>query len=120
MKKISVWLQSAFYVFAGVNHFINPDFYLDLIPPFLSNPSLINLLAGVFEIALGIGILAPKFRKMAVYGIMLMLIAFIPSHIYFIQIGSCIDGGLCVPEWIGWLRLIIIHPLLIYWAWTAK
>ena len=45
-----------------------------------------------------------------------MLIAFIPSHIWFIEIGSCVEGGLCVDEWISWLRLLIIHPVLIYWA----
>jgi hypothetical protein len=45
-----------------------------------------------------------------------MLISFIPAHIYFIQIGSCVEGGMCVSEWIGWARLLIIHPLLIWWA----
>jgi uncharacterized membrane protein len=58
-------------------------------------------------------------RKWAAYGIIAMLIAFIPSHIYFIQINSC-AGQLCVPTWLGWARLLLIHPLLLFWAWSNR
>ncbi len=119
MKMISIYVMGIFYLFAGINHFINPEFYLPLIPPYFSNPELINVVSGIIEIAFGAGILLPKTRVIASYGIILMLIAFIPSHVYFIQIGNCIEGGLCVDDWIGWLRLIVIHPLLIYWAWKS-
>ena len=75
-----------FYIFGGYNHFANPAFYLPLIPPYLSTwATEINLLAGIIEIALGL-LLIPKYtRRYAGWGIILMLIAFIPSHIYFIQ-----------------------------------
>ena len=121
MKKISLFFQSFFYVFAGVNHFINPDFYLPLIPDYLQELAVfINALSGTIEIGFGVMLLVPKSRKRAALGIVLMLVAFIPSHVYFIQIGSCIDNGLCVAEWIGWLRLLVIHPFLILWAWSVR
>ncbi|WP_462251769.1 DoxX family protein [Ekhidna sp.] len=119
-KKISRWIQAAFYIYAGANHFINPEFYYDLIPPYLGNSELINSLSGIVEVLFGIGLMIEKTRKLSAYGIILMLIAFIPSHIYFIQIGSCIENGLCVPQWVGWIRLILIHPLLILWAWSDR
>jgi uncharacterized membrane protein len=110
-----------FYLVAGVNHFNSPDFYLPLIPPFFSNPELINILSGVAEIVLGVGVLYLPTRKRAAWGIFGMLICFIPSHVYFIQLGSCIEGGLCAPEWVGWVRLLIFHPILLYWAfWVSK
>ena len=77
-------------------------------------------MAGVIEILLGIGLIFSQTRKLAAFGIMAMLVAFIPSHWYFIQIGGCIPDGLCAPLWIGWVRLLIIHPLLLYWAWSAR
>jgi uncharacterized membrane protein len=120
MKKISVVIQSLFYLFGGFNHFINPEFYLNLIPPSFNYLELINVLAGIIEIGLGIGLLIPYCRKWAAFGIMLMLIAFIPSHVYFISIGGCVEEGLCVPMWIAWFRLLIIHPALVYWAWSAS
>ncbi|RUA34606.1 MAG: hypothetical protein DSY77_04665 [Bacteroidetes bacterium] len=115
----SVRLMTIFYLIAGFNHFVNPDFYLPLIPPFFNSPDKINVLSGVTEIILGIGILFFPSRKYASYGLILMLLAFIPSHVYFIQIGSCIEGGLCAPEWIAWIRLVLIHPALLFWAWEA-
>jgi HAMP domain-containing protein len=27
---------------------------------------------------------------------------------------------LCVPMWVAWLRLFLIHPLLIWWVWQAR
>ncbi len=81
---------------------------------------LINIVAGVVEIALGTALNFRSLRKAASTGIIFMLLAFVLSHIYFIQIGSCVEGGLCVPEWIGWGRLLLIHPLLMWWAWAAR
>lgn len=107
----------AFYFFGGINHFLNPDFYIPLIPDYLPKAELLNLISGAAEILGAIGLLVPKTQKFSAWGIAAMLVAFIPSHIYFIQIGSCIPDVMCVDEWIGWVRLILIHPLLIYWAW---
>jgi len=119
-KKLLKYLLIVFYVFAGINHFLNPRFYLGLIPDYLPIPQLINYLSGVLEITFGLGVIFSKTRKISCIGIIFLLIAFIPSHIYFIQIGSCVEEGLCVSPWISWLRLIVIHPLLIYWAWFVK
>ena len=121
MKKISLYIQSIFYVVAGTNHFRNPGFYDGLIPAYLPWHTAINILSGIAEILLGILLFVTPTRNAAAYGIMIMLIAFIPAHIYFIQIGSCIPNGLCVPQWLGWVRLIVLHPLLIAWAaWYRK
>lgn len=120
MIKILRLLLVGFYLFAGCYHFINPDFYYGLIPDYLPYPKLINYGSGTLEILLAIGILIPKYRKIAVTGIILLLILFIPSHVYFIQQGSCIEGGLCVPKWLGWMRLLVIHPILILWAWRIR
>ncbi len=116
LKKLNLFFLSGFYVFAGVNHFINPQFYYDLIPDYLPFHELINVVSGLAEIILGIGVIFQKTRKWSSYLLVTMLISFIPAHIYFIQIGSCVEGGMCVSEWIGWARLLIIHPLLIWWA----
>jgi uncharacterized membrane protein len=108
-----------FYSAAGFNHFINPNFYLPLIPPYFSYHSTINILSGAAEILFGLFLIPTKTRKWAAYGIVLMLIAFIPSHVYFIELNSC-AGELCVSPWIGWFRLLAIHPLLIFWAWSNR
>lgn len=116
-KTVLKHLLSFFFVFAGSNHFINPDFYFPLIPDYLPFPSFINYFSGIIEIILGIGLGFRSFQRNAAWGIVILLILFIPSHVYFIQIGSCVQDGLCVPEWVAWFRLLFIHPVLIIWAW---
>ncbi len=106
-----------FYLIAGVNHFLNPEFYYGLIPEYLPWKESVNTISGVAEVCLALMIADRAWRKTASVLIIVMLILFIPAHIYFIQIGSCVDGGLCVPDWVGWVRLVVIHPILILWAW---
>ncbi|QSE96543.1 DoxX family protein [Fulvivirga lutea] len=120
LKKISRYGMVGFYLFAGANHFINPEFYYLLIPDYLPFPKLINFASGLVEMALAVLLLFDRFKRWAAYGIIAMLICFIPSHVHFILIGSCITDGLCVPEWVGWIRLLLIHPLLMYWAYTNR
>jgi uncharacterized membrane protein len=115
------WLLIVFYFVAGVNHFLNPAFYLPLIPSYLPNPEILNLASGVVEILLAMGVATTKYRKASVILIILMLIAFIPSHVYFIQEGACMgEPSLCTPLWVAWIRLFPIHPLFMLWAWYVK
>ena len=116
---LNVLAMALFYVAAGLNHFINPAFYLPLIPPYFPYHTLINVCSGMIEILLGVLLIPTISRKWAALGIIAMLIAFIPAHVHFIEVNSC-AGGLCVPPWVGWFRLVVAHPLLIYWAWTNR
>ena len=115
------WLLIVFYFFAGLNHFINPQFYLPLIPPYIPNPDLINVLSGIAEMVLALGVAIPAYRKKSSLLLILLLVVFIPAHIYFIQLGACVgELSLCVPIWVAWVRLLPFHPLLMYWAWYVK
>ncbi len=112
--------MSGFYVIAGINHFVNPQFYYPLIPDYLPYHSLLNILSGFAEIILGLLLLLVTTRKLASYGIIAMLILFIPAHIHLIDMGGCIDLGLCVPIWVAWVRLVPLQLLLMYWAWWHR
>ena len=118
LKKALLIIMILFYIFAGYNHFANPAFYYPIIPPYLSEWSRsLNILSGIIEIALALMLIPNETRKAAAWGIFIMLIAFIPSHIYFIQRGHFQLGSLEITPLIAWLRLLLIHPLLLFWAW---
>jgi len=70
------------FVLAGINHFINPDFYLKMMPPVLPAHLFLVYLSGVFEVALGILLLIPKFTRLAAWGLIALLIAVFPANIY--------------------------------------
>ncbi|MEX8548242.1 MAG: MauE/DoxX family redox-associated membrane protein [Mucilaginibacter sp.] len=115
LKQISLFLLIALYLVGGANHFANPDGYLKLIPPYLPFPKLLNLLAGFFELLFGLMLIFKTTRKYAVYGIILMLVAFIPAHIYMIQIAPFMLGKWLVTKTVAWIRLPL-QAVLIAWA----
>ena len=36
LKKITIFIMSFFYVYIGVKHFTDPDYFLGIMPPYLS------------------------------------------------------------------------------------
>jgi uncharacterized membrane protein len=119
-KKISLIVIPVFYIAAGINHFRNPDSYYKIIPDYLPNPAFVNLLSGVAEIILGLLFLFSKTRIFAAYGIIALLIAFIPAHIVMIQNGFCLSNGYCLPGWATWVRLFPLQFLLMLWVWVCR
>ena len=72
-----------FYISVGVKHFLDPYWFLHIIPPYLKSIGLeLVYISGFFEVLLGVLILVPKYRKIAAYGIILLLIAVYPANIY--------------------------------------
>jgi uncharacterized membrane protein len=119
LKKLSIIVFVLFYGSAGIYHFVKPENYLPVIPDWLGDPKVINLLAGVAEITVGLLAIFSKTRTYSGLIAIAMLLAFTISHVYFIQLGHC-AGEICLEPWIGWVRLVIIHPLLIYWAYRIS
>ncbi|MBC7866012.1 MAG: hypothetical protein H7X88_00625 [Gloeobacteraceae cyanobacterium ES-bin-316] len=118
-RTISLYVMAALYGLAGLNHFINPGFYYRMIPPWIGHEETVNTLAGIAELGLAVLLLFKASRKWACYGIIAMLIAFLPTHIYMLQDGFCATGA-CPPVWVLWVRLLVLQPLLIFWAWKNK
>lgn len=116
MKKILQYLYGGLFILAGINHFLSPDVYLPLIPPYFPWPEIINLFSGAIEIVLGAGLMTQKYRRASAAGIILLLIAFIPAHIHHITMNGCVSEDICIPIWAAWIRLLIFQPLLIFWA----
>ena len=112
--------MAVLYVAAGTNHFIHPASYYALIPDYLPFPKTINALSGLGEIVFGILLYFPSTRKIGAYGIIALLIPFTFTHIYMIQKGGCMGDRACIPIWLLWIRLVILQPLLVLWAWSNR
>lgn len=108
-------ILAAFFIIAGLNHFINPATYLAMIPPWLPFPHTLNIISGLAEIAGGIGILIPKTRRAAAIGLIILLIAIFPANIHV-----AINGweGNDFPRSILIARLPF-QLLFIAWVWFS-
>ena len=83
LNKITILIMSAFYINVGIKHFIEPEWFLYIIPPYLTDIGLeLVYISGLTEILLGVLLLFPKYREIASYGIILLLIAVYPANIY--------------------------------------
>lgn len=81
-RKLALLVLSAFFVLGGANHFLNPDFYVAMMPPYLpAHPALVSV-SGVFEMLGGIGVLVPTVRARAGWGLVLLLVAVFPANLH--------------------------------------
>ncbi|CAN5714677.1 hypothetical protein BH10BDE1_BH10BDE1_03630 [soil metagenome] len=117
VKKVSLYTMSLFYFAAGMNHFVNPAFYLPMIPPFLPSPIVLNALSGGAELILAAMLIRPEVRSLGAWGAILLLIAVFPANVYMYSQGGAAFG---VPDWALLLRLPL-QLVLIGWAyWHTK
>ncbi|SUZ68140.1 uncharacterized protein METZ01_LOCUS20994 [marine metagenome] len=84
-KSILIIISSIFYTIVGVKHFIEPDYFLSIIPPYLPFHIELVYISGFFEILFGLMILFPKYRYYGSIGLILLLIAIFPANIYLAQ-----------------------------------
>lgn len=75
-------LFALFMIYAGVQHFLKPDFYLPFVPSFLPIPTAIIYTSGIIEIILGIMLIIPKYARLGALGILLLMLIFLPIHVW--------------------------------------
>jgi uncharacterized membrane protein len=115
-RRILLFVMAAFYVLAGINHFVNPDVYMPMMPPYLPWHRGLILLSGAAEVGLGLAVLVPALRHASAWGIILLLIAIFPANLHIALHNVPLFGN---AEGFGawnWVRLPF-QAVLIGWAW---
>tara|TARA_B100000609_G_C16835418_1_gene242801 strand:- start:90 stop:461 length:372 start_codon:yes stop_codon:yes gene_type:complete len=84
-KKITIYFMGAAYIYVGIRHFVDPDFFLAIMPDYLPMHTEAVYISGVFEILLGGMLFFKKSRWIAGWGLIALLIAVFPANIYLAQ-----------------------------------
>jgi uncharacterized membrane protein len=107
-------LAALFYLGAGFLHFVRPAPYLKIMPPYLPWHLPLVYVSGAGEMAGGLGLLIPQFRRAAAWGLVALLTAVFPANIYMAthHIQMTVRP---TPEWVAWARLPA-QALLIWWV----
>jgi len=116
LKTLLRWLFAAIFVFAGALHFAMPEFYLRIMPPYLPWHHALVYLSGLFEIVLGILLVIPRFRTLAAWGLVVLLVAIFPANLHMALNPEQYPE---VPPLVLWLRLPL-QGLLIAWAYWLR
>ena len=114
-RKFSLFGLSLFFIYFGIDHFINPEFYLSIMPPAFPLHVEAVYISGFFEILGGISVLIAPLRKIAGWGLVALLICVYPANIYMA----------ITPEAFPEISIELLYfrlPLqflFIYWAYSV-
>ena len=114
IKLLSIYVMGLFYVMIGLKHFLDPEWFVRIVPPILPFKLALVYISGFFEIFLGILLVIPNYRYIASLGLILLLICVYPANIYLaLTNGAALD---ITPE-VAWGRLPFqfVFIGLAYW-----
>lgn len=106
------YLLGLFIAYAGVKHFINPEFYFPFSPDFLIGKLNWVYVSGVAEIILGVSLFLPNhIAKYGALGIFFLMLAFLPIHVRDVIVENPAIGS----TKLAWIRLPF-QFLFMAWA----
>ncbi|MDX6581891.1 MAG: hypothetical protein QOI10_1075 [Solirubrobacterales bacterium] len=114
---------AAFWVFAGIMHFVRTREYEAIVPDYvpMSAQDAVRW-SGVAEIAGGLMAAPAPTRRLARWWLIGVLIAVFPANVHMaLEPDQVEDRGAPIkglPRWLLWARLPI-QPLFALWIWSA-
>ncbi len=115
MKTVARLFAGPVLVAAGVNHFVNPGFYLQIVPAGLPAPEALVYLSGAAEIGGALGTMHPRTRRAAGWFLIATLVAVYPANIYMALYPERFAD---LPP-AALLARLPLQFLFIYWVWLA-
>lgn len=110
---------SIFFIAAGVNHFVTPEWYLaNQMPPWVPFPLAMLYATGVAEIAGGIGLLVASVRLWAMRGLLLLLVAIFPANVHMFAEAFSQNGW--SSSTVGLLLRLPLQAVFMYAVWWSS
>jgi len=81
ITKLLIYVYIIFFISAGINHFLNPQFYDAIVPEFIPYPRQVHQFTGVLEIMIPLFFLT-RFRKEAALIMIVFLILLYGANFY--------------------------------------
>ena len=116
LKKSTIYFMGTAYIYVGLRHFIDPNFFMAIMPDYLPYHLEAVYVSGVFEIILGSMLLYKKTRRLAGWGLIALLIAVFPANIYLAQ-NETAQQSLDISQFVAIIRLPFqfLFISLAYW-----
>ena len=117
-RGLSLAALAAVFMVAGVLHFAFPGQYERVMPPWLPHHRELVLLSGFFQLAGGLGVLFPRTRRAAGWGLILLLVTVWPANLQML-LDARASGASALAQALYLLRLPL-QPVLMAWVWWAS
>lgn len=103
----------------GVMHFVSPEGFVKIVPPWLPAPLVLVWVSGVAEIAGGVGLLIPPLRRAAAWGLVALYVAVFPANIHM-ALHDVQPFAVHVSRAAQWLRLPFQLVFVAVAVWLAR
>jgi uncharacterized membrane protein len=110
-------LLGVLMVLVGIAHFVVPEPFMMIMPDYLPWHAALVFISGVFEVLLGVALFVPRFRSLAGWGLIALLIAVLPANIHMATEGIQ-PPGMAMSPTAAWIR-VAFQAVFIYWAWAV-
>lgn len=100
---------------AGLNHFLNPDFYLAIMPDYLPAHTELVYASGVAEMLGAAAVMYPPTRRLGGWFLIAVLVGVFPANVHMALNPEDYPD---IPSWTLLYRLPL-QALFIYWVWLA-
>ena len=114
LKFITILIMSCFYMNVGVKHFVEPEWFLQIMPPNFPHHYQAVYWSGFFELLFGFLLINPKTRFIAGWGIIFVMITVFPANLYLAVNDGAVMG---ISKELAWGRLPFQYVFirLAYW-----
>ena len=104
------------FLFTGATHFSDMQHdYLAMIPAPLPQGLWVIYLTGLLEIAGAVGLLVPRFRRVAAMGLAILLVAMFPANVNAALNGIPFRGEAPTPLWLR-LPMQVLFIGALWWT----
>ncbi len=118
-KLLTIYVMSFMYVFIGIRHFTNPQYFLDIVPPQLPFKLFLVYFTGLIEVVGGAAILSSKTRKAGAYLLIFLLVSVFPANIY-LYVSEIPQSLLGISKMDALIRMPFQIPLILLAFWHSK
>ncbi len=116
VKKSALVFVFLWFAIGGVAHFAATRLEMSIVPPYIPWPRATVLVSGVFELLGAAGLLLPRTRRFAGWGLFILTLAVTPANVYMLQRPELFD----VPVWLLVARLPLQAVLLALIVWSTQ
>jgi uncharacterized membrane protein len=111
------WVVAVAMVAVGVRHFTDPEPFVRIVPAALPAKLWLVWISGAAEVLGGVGLLVPRTRRWAGYGLIALYVAVFPANINM-AVHHLPLGASAVPTWALWARLPLqaVFIAVVWWV----
>lgn len=117
LKIAGLLIVCAWFAVGGVMHFVAPQGFARIVPPYVPYPLEVVYLTGVFEVLAAIAIWVPAWRRITGIALFVFTICVTPANVYMAMNPQLFPN---VSELVLNLRLVVQVLLLACIWWSTR